>query len=632
MPQRLGPDEWKPVGVLELEAAVEEAVRATVNAVVVAGPGAGKTELLSQRACYLLQTDLCPAPRRILAISFKRDAARNLSDRVAKRCDPELARRFDSMTYDAFAKSLVDRFSRALPPRWRPSDDYIVDFSIEEDKAGDIVSSIPSRSGLTPAEIASIASQAFYRNQFVGMLPIDAMPTTVEERASLALWGLYLRGRKPSTLNFEMIDRLADLLLRANPKIVRALRYTYSFAFLDEFQDTTAIQYDLIKTAFIGSPVILTAVGDNKQRIMGWAYAVRNIFDRYQEDFKAQLIRPVRNYRSAPELVRIQQFMAKALDKKNEPAVAIDDGKDGEGECRVFVYPNHLAESAHLAELIEKWIKTDGVDPRDICVLVRKKPLNYTTSLIARLAKRSIKARVESDLQNLLSEPITTALLDFFKLASARRAPESWAALMGLLDDIGGDDSEEGAREQERRLAGFMRHFRSLLKAAEKTEPAVLKLVVEILSFLNAKAFITLYPQYAQGKFFKDTVKSFAKHLAASRAEHEWPKAIEDFEGKGSVPIMTMHKSKGLEYHTIIFVGLEDSALHDFSKHQYDEACGFFVALSRAKKRAVFTFSEQRASSPNNPSKAQNRSEIKVLYDILESAGVKPEKIGYPTP
>src|ERR1700735_1451485 len=110
MPQALRPDEWRPVDVPELEPAVEEAVRASFNALVVAGPGAGKTELLAQRACYLLQTDRCPGPRRILAISFKRDAARNVGDPRAKRCHPELARRFDSMTFDAFAKNLVDRF------------------------------------------------------------------------------------------------------------------------------------------------------------------------------------------------------------------------------------------------------------------------------------------------------------------------------------------------------------------------------------------------------------------------------------------------------------------------------------------------------------------------------------------
>ena len=82
-------------GVEELESAAWEVVRSQKNRVVIAGPGAGKTELLAQRACYLLQTGIARAPRRILAISFKRDAAKNLKDRVAQRCHSEDAARFD---------------------------------------------------------------------------------------------------------------------------------------------------------------------------------------------------------------------------------------------------------------------------------------------------------------------------------------------------------------------------------------------------------------------------------------------------------------------------------------------------------------------------------------------------------
>ncbi|WVV49583.1 UvrD-helicase domain-containing protein [Pseudomonas sp. NA13] len=74
------------------------------NRSVIAGPGAGKTELLAQRAAFLLQTDAAPSPRRILAISFKRDAASNLAARVRQRCHHTHASRFDSMTFDAFAK------------------------------------------------------------------------------------------------------------------------------------------------------------------------------------------------------------------------------------------------------------------------------------------------------------------------------------------------------------------------------------------------------------------------------------------------------------------------------------------------------------------------------------------------
>ena len=95
-----------------------------MHTLVFAGPGAGKTELLAQRACFLLQTSTCPPPYRILAISFKREAAENLRARVILRCGRELAARFDSMTFDAFGKDLVDRFRLALPPDLRPSPDY----------------------------------------------------------------------------------------------------------------------------------------------------------------------------------------------------------------------------------------------------------------------------------------------------------------------------------------------------------------------------------------------------------------------------------------------------------------------------------------------------------------------------
>lgn len=119
------PEDWRPQGIADLEPRAWEALRQTAQSVLVtAGAGAGKTEFLAQKATYLLQTGLCAAPKRILAISFKRDAARNLAERVAKRCPPEQARRFNSYTFDAFAKSLVDRFRAAIPEPYRPPADY----------------------------------------------------------------------------------------------------------------------------------------------------------------------------------------------------------------------------------------------------------------------------------------------------------------------------------------------------------------------------------------------------------------------------------------------------------------------------------------------------------------------------
>lgn len=99
---------WAPAGIAELEPAAWAALRDEGCTAVVAGPGAGKTEFLAQRAAFLLQTGLCRAPRRILAISYKRGSAANLGRRVADRVT-EHAGRFVSLTFDAFTKGLVDR-------------------------------------------------------------------------------------------------------------------------------------------------------------------------------------------------------------------------------------------------------------------------------------------------------------------------------------------------------------------------------------------------------------------------------------------------------------------------------------------------------------------------------------------
>ena len=88
-------------------------------------------------------------------------------------------------------------------------------------------------------------------------------------------------------------------------------------------------------------------------------------------------------------------------------------------------------------------------------------------------------------------------------------------------------------------------------------------------------------------------------------------------EGKDAVPIMTIHKSKGLEYHTIIFVGLDDSAWWSFRRQPEESRSAFFVAFSRAKQRVFFTYCHPRGQ----------RKEIGSLYEILKKAGVRTKSM-----
>ena len=111
----IAPDAWRPRGIADLEPNAWHVLHRQGNTCVVAGPGAGKTEFLAQRAAYLLETGACSPPHRVLAISFKTDAAENLAARVRERCERGQADRFISLTFDAFTKSLVDRFLPAFP-------------------------------------------------------------------------------------------------------------------------------------------------------------------------------------------------------------------------------------------------------------------------------------------------------------------------------------------------------------------------------------------------------------------------------------------------------------------------------------------------------------------------------------
>jgi hypothetical protein len=185
------------------------------------------------------------------------------------------------MTFDAFAKSIVDRFGQALPDAWRPAADYQIFFPTEG-MYRDFLSTVgtPPAGVGTRAHIEAIAAKTFERKHLFGA-PLQENPPAPATAAQWAVhryWETSLRGARGSFLSFPMIGRLAELILRINPLARQALALTYSHLFLDEFQDTAQIQYDLVKTIFLGSKTVVTAVGDKKQQIMRWAMAMDEPF------------------------------------------------------------------------------------------------------------------------------------------------------------------------------------------------------------------------------------------------------------------------------------------------------------------------------------------------------------------
>ena len=138
------------------------------------------------------------------------------------------------------------------------------------------------------------------------------------------------------------------------------------------------------------------------------------------------------------------------------------------------------------------------------------------------------------------------------------------------------------------------------------------------LKHIGSDTIVALSPDYESHKrlqeVFRDTKARIEELL---EIESDLPQALGRFTDDQAVRILTIHKSKGLEYHTVIFVGLDDGAWWSFSNDEIEATAGFFVAFTRAKQRVIFTYCAKRGG----------RTKIATLYHLLQTAGVQITQI-----
>lgn len=602
------PDDWRPQGIVDLEPRAWEALKQTERSVLVtAGAGAGKTEFLAQKATYLLQTGLCASPKRILAISFKRDAARNLAERVAKRCPPEQARRFNSYTFDAFTKSFVDRFRNAIPERYRPPADYKIVTPSRDDY----------REFLNTYKQTGVNVQQLERAIAGIQLPIDRLDSEIEKAVSL-YWHTHYNNNNVS-LSFPMLNRLVELMIRENPSILKALRFTYPVVFLDEFQDTTYAQFQFLRTTFEGSNAILTAVGDDKQRIMGWAGAMPDAFTKFEQRFGAQRISLISNWRSHEDLVRIQYVIANRIDPNVEkPEAHAKRLVDGD-VAAIWEFTSENEQSSYLAQWIELEVESGHIKPHDVAILVRMRADAVESQLLPALAMRGLRlrnvARIVGDIsiQDLLGEDLTQMLLRLLRLGANERSPENWnAALRDLqfLEAVEPTD-EVGMQRLQKRLQQFVREIRRTLRCLEPTPDSASVSASAALNFIGENVLRRALPSYKRQQDFNRVWNGFLLLFKECLAYSEtWGEALDEFEGLYQITLMTIHKSKGLEFHTMIFCGLDNQTWWSLSPDRIEELNSFFVAFTRARQRAFFTL----CTNCGQP--------VTWIENLLEPAGV----------
>lgn len=604
------PEAWRPQGIADLEPRAWEALRQSARSVLVtAGAGAGKTEFLAQKATYLLQTGICPTPKRILAISFKRDAARNLSERVERRCPPEQARRFDSLTFDAFTKHLLDQFRAAIPDEFRPPARYRIVFPGRRDF--DDFLSRHSYYGIN----ADLFSKAIAKT----CLPLEASSQVPMARPIARYWQEQYNNHDDVLLSFSMINRLVEFLLRENADICRALQITYPFVFLDEFQDTTFAQFELVQTAFSGSGAIFTAVGDDKQRIMGWADARPDAFAAFEADFDAARIHLLSNWRSHEDLVRIQHVVASQID----PAVEYPQARGLRSVSGEIAAIWRFATCEDERSILAAWMLQEiqsGLAPHELAILVRLSVNEVEAELSPAfhergLTLRNVDRRVgEISIQDLLGEDLTDALLPLLRLGSCWRHAEAWSEAQRKLKFLEAlsDDDEIGQQRLSARLERFLKELRRLMDETAPDGEAAANLTSRALNFVGESLLRQAFPAYQRAQDFERVRNGFELLLRESAAAGgSWPEVLDRFEGLGQIALMTVHKSKGLEFHTMVFYGFDNRTWWSLTPDKPEELNSFFVAFTRAKQRAFFTRCDERGQG------------ITWLETILEPAGLR---------
>ncbi|MFV1468367.1 ATP-dependent helicase [Idiomarina sp. HB] len=604
-------DDWVPQGVGGLENRAWEALRENDSSILVtAGAGAGKTEFLAQKATYLLQTGICPDPKRILAISFKKDAARNLAERVAKRCPRDQARRFDSMTFDAFTKGILDRFRPALPEPFNTPGTYQIVTPFRRDYEDFI-----ERHGYE-----GVSAQELERRIPLTDLLIDLSNGSEVNRALADYWHEKFFGEDEISLSFPMINRLVKLLLQENSYIRRALQATYPVVFLDEYQDTTYTQYDMLRTAFDGSGAVFTAVGDDKQRIMGWAGAMDDAFDQFENDLEARRITLLSNWRSHEDLVRIQHEIARRIDGNVEEAQA-QGIREIEGDISaIWQFRSTDDENNYLAEWVSREVQLGRVEPHDVAILVRMRADQVEGEIAPAFAARGLRIRNaarsvgEIQIQDLLGEELTGIFVPLLRLGTTHRSPDNWALAQQNYIFLEAADPDNDI-SQERllfKLEAFVRQLRVEVARRQPTPDSAEAIAGMLLEFIGSATLRQSYPAYQRERDFERVWSGFVI-LLKECAEHSssWTEALNEFEGIGQVALMTVHKSKGLEFHTMIFYGLDNQTWWSLMPHRGEELNTFFVAFTRAKQRAFFSQCVERGNS------------IGWIQQLLAPAGVE---------
>lgn len=598
-----------------LNAPQREAVTADPGAVLVlAGPGAGKTRVLTHRIAYLIG-GMGVRPYNILAVTFTNKAAREMEARV------HLLLRGHTQgltlgTFHATCARVLRREAEHLPF----DGNYVIFDS--DDQHGVVKRALNDlnldEKRYRPHSVHGAISQA--KNEL--LFPEDYVVQTYRDEVVKRVYQRYQELLLVSNaLDFDDLLLWTAHLLETAPEVRERYARRFEYVLVDEFQDTNMAQYNLLKhlASYHGN---LFVVGDTDQSIYRWRGADYRNIQRFERDFPdAQVILLEQNYRSTQRILNAAMAVIDRNPHRKPKRLFTERGEGAKVELREFY--DDREEAAFVVNEIPQRVARDGYEPGDFAVMYRTNAQSrlleeafLRENLPYRLvgAQRFYGRREVKDviaylrlIQNLDDE---AGLLRVINVPPRRIGTKTLAALrtralqldltLGelLLDLSQGDQSlnwgafSTGAA---RALADFGRLLKDWRREADELSP--LRLMDRVLEDVGYQDY--LEDGTDEGHERWENVLEL-RRLAAEYEDRGLTEFLEEvalvsdqdtLDENPNVPtLLTLHAAKGLEFPVVFIVGLEDGTLPHIRSFDDPEAMAeerrlLYVGITRAQDR-----------------------------------------------
>ena len=591
---------------------------------VVAGPGSGKTRVLTQRIAYLIAHEGV-RPWQILAVTFTNKAAKEMDARVKSILNEQATEGMMLGTFHSICARILRREAEHLPVE---SNFVIFDADDQQSLVKAIIRELNLNEKLYRANSVH-ASISRAKNELI--LPDDFPINTYRDEVVKRVYTEYQKRLIASNaVDFDDILVYATQLMETNPTVREKYAQRFRHVLVDEFQDTNLAQYALVKHLASYHHNIF-CVGDPDQSIYAWRGADYRNIRKFEQDFPtAQVILLEQNYRSHQNILDVAMGVIDRARNRRKKRLFSDRGA---GE-KIFFYEarDDYGEASFVVDTIAQLVASGDFEPKDCAVMYRTNAMSRLIEeafLQARLpyklvgaqrfyGRREVKDIIafirlahnpsdEAALGRIINVPprgIGDKTLTTLHLVARQNNTNAGSVLLNLAHGAESNFYKSFTGRAALPLADFGGMFANW-HALAKTG-TVAELFDRIVRDINYKEHIIeddseeSLDRWENVQELKRLALEYSTRTLDDFLENVALIADQDTLTDANAPtLLTLHAAKGLEYGAVFIVGLDDGIIphsrsFDEPEQMEEERRLFYVGITRAKDRLYLLRAIQR--------------------------------------